>query len=133
MMVGNSGIINNSMENSIQISNYRSINTEETQELLVNEKTVIENKVETSKEGMVEQDLEGKKKALLQALEKEDNKIQIKNNSLEFAIHEPTNQIMVKVVDNNTKKIVKEIPSEKILNMIAKMMEFAGLFVDEKR
>ena len=39
---------------------------------------------------------------------------------------------MVKVVDPNTDKVIREIPPEKILDMVAKMWEVVGLFVDEK-
>ncbi len=133
MMVGNNGISSSNIEDNVQSSSYRQTNTEGPKKPLLNERPTIENKLETSKESLTGQDAEGKKKALLQVLEKEDNKIQGKTTSLEFAMHESTKQIMVKVIDNNTHEVVKEIPSEKILNMIAKMMELAGLFVDEKR
>ncbi|MDF2802270.1 MAG: flagellar protein FlaG [Anaerocolumna sp.] len=53
--------------------------------------------------------------------------------SFEFSIHEATNQIMVKVIDNDTHEIIREIPNEKILDMVAKMWEMAGIFVDERR
>jgi flagellar protein FlaG len=55
------------------------------------------------------------------------------NRSFEFSIHEATNQIMVKVIDNDTHEIIREIPNEKILDMVAKMWEMAGIFVDERR
>jgi flagellar protein FlaG len=55
------------------------------------------------------------------------------NRSFEFSIHEATNQIMVKVIDNETHEIIREIPNEKILDMVAKMWEMAGIFVDERR
>jgi flagellar protein FlaG len=53
--------------------------------------------------------------------------------SFEFSIHEGTNEIMVKVIDNETHEIIREIPNEKILDMVAKMWEMAGIFVDERR
>jgi flagellar protein FlaG len=55
------------------------------------------------------------------------------NRSFEFSIHEGTKQIMVKVIDNDTKEIIREIPNEKILDMISKMWEMTGIFVDERR
>jgi flagellar protein FlaG len=36
-------------------------------------------------------------------------------------------------VDSNTKEVIREIPSEKILDMFASMLELAGLLVDERR
>lgn len=70
---------------------------------------------------------------LLNAIEKANVKFESKNNELSFSVHEKTKQIMVKVINKETKEIVKEIPPEKILDMIANMMETAGLFVDERR
>jgi flagellar protein FlaG len=39
---------------------------------------------------------------------------------------------MVKVIDNETNEIIKEIPSEKMLDMVAKIEEMIGLIIDEK-
>jgi flagellar protein FlaG len=55
------------------------------------------------------------------------------NRSFEFSIHQATNQIMVKVIDTDTHDVIREIPNEKILDMVAKMWEMAGIFVDERR
>jgi len=52
---------------------------------------------------------------------------------LEFAVHERTKEIMVKVLDSETNEVIREIPSEKILDIVANMMELSGLFVDEQR
>lgn len=51
----------------------------------------------------------------------------------EFGIHEKTNRITIKIVDKKTKEVVKELPPEKMLDMIAKIWETSGLLVDEKR
>jgi flagellar protein FlaG len=40
---------------------------------------------------------------------------------------------MIKIVDKETKEVIKELPPEKTLDMIAKIWEVAGLLVDEKR
>jgi flagellar protein FlaG len=40
---------------------------------------------------------------------------------------------MVKVIDNETQEVIQEIPPEKILDMVAKMWEVAGILVDERR
>lgn len=55
------------------------------------------------------------------------------NFESEFGIHEKTNRMTVKIVDKKTKKVIKELPPEKMLDMIAKVWEMAGLIVDEKR
>ena len=50
-----------------------------------------------------------------------------------FGIHEGTNRVTIKIVDKETKKVLKEFPPEKTLDMIEKVWEMAGLMVDEKR
>ena len=70
--------------------------------------------------------------AFIDAIEKA-NHIEVGTTECQFYIHEKTNQIMIKIVDKSTKEIIKEIPSEKILDMVAKMCDLAGVFVDEKR
>jgi flagellar protein FlaG len=67
-------------------------------------------------------------KEALKELAKKETNIQS-----EFGIHEKTNRITVKLVDKETKEVIKELPPEKTLDMIAKMWEYAGLIVDEKR
>ncbi|WMC93889.1 flagellar protein FlaG [Kineothrix sp. MB12-C1] len=50
-----------------------------------------------------------------------------------FGIHEGTNRVMIKIVDKDTKELIKEYPPEETLDMIAKVWELAGILVDEKR
>lgn len=50
----------------------------------------------------------------------------------EFSIHEKTKQIMVKVIDVTTDEIIREIPPEKILDLVASIWEVAGIIVDER-
>lgn len=57
----------------------------------------------------------------------------MENSSAVFGIHEGTNRITIKLVDKDTKKVIKELPPEKTLDMIAKVWEMAGILVDEKR
>lgn len=55
------------------------------------------------------------------------------NSEAIFGIHEATNRVTIKIIDKDTRKVIKEIPPEKTLDMIAKVWEIAGLMVDEKR
>lgn len=50
-----------------------------------------------------------------------------------FGIHEGTNRVTIKIVDKQSREVVKEYPPEKTLDMIEKVWEMAGLMVDEKR
>lgn len=67
------------------------------------------------------------------AVDKANSTMKIQNRSVEFKVHEKTHDIIVKVIDSDTKEVIREIPSEKILDMFAAMLEQAGLLVDERR
>ena len=49
-----------------------------------------------------------------------------------FGIHEKTNRIVIKLVDRETQEVIKEIPPEKTLDLLAKRMELVGVLVDER-
>lgn len=61
-----------------------------------------------------------------------DIKKRMGNTECKFGIDEATNRITIKIVDKDTKKVIKEVPPEKTLKMIAKVWEMAGILVDEK-
>ena len=61
------------------------------------------------------------------------NKSMISHSEAVFGIHEATNRVTIKIIDKDTKKVIKELPPEKTLDMIAKVWELAGILVDEKR
>ncbi len=70
---------------------------------------------------------------LKEAIADMNKKISNTNKEAVFGIHEETNRVMIKIVDKDTKEVLKEYPPEKTLDMIAKVWEMAGLLVDEKR
>lgn len=72
-------------------------------------------------------------KAIISAIESANKKLVGSDKEFEFSIHDKTKAIMVKVINKETKEVVREIPPEKILDMISKLMELSGVFVDEKR
>ena len=52
--------------------------------------------------------------------------------NLRFSVHKKTKQIMIKIIDTKTEEVIKELPPEKLLDMVASMMERAGLIIDKK-
>lgn len=61
------------------------------------------------------------------------NSLIFKDDSrFEFRIHERTNRIMVKLVNNETDEVIKEIPPEKILDLVASIWDLVGILVDER-
>lgn len=61
------------------------------------------------------------------------NKNMLTHSEAVFGIHEGTNRVTIKIVDKETKEVLKELPPEKTLDMIAKVWEMAGILVDERR
>ena len=57
---------------------------------------------------------------------------QLPNTEAKFDIHDETNRVTIKLVDKDTKEVIKEIPPEKTLDTLAKCMEMAGILVDKK-
>lgn len=78
------------------------------------------------------QDKANQKKEQLKKAVDELNK-KANNSEAIFGIHEGTNRVTIKLVDKDTKEVIKELPPEKTLDMIAKVWEMAGILVDEKR
>ena len=54
------------------------------------------------------------------------------NSEAVFGIHEDTNRVTIKIVDKSTKEVIKELPPEKTLDMIARVWEMAGILIDER-
>ncbi len=62
-----------------------------------------------------------------------NQKLKIYDRRLEFSIHGTTNKIMVKVINTNDDSVIREIPSEKALDMLAYVWKLTGILLDEKR
>ena len=55
------------------------------------------------------------------------------NSEAVWGVHEGTNRVTIKLVDKQTREVIKEFPPDKTLDMISRVWEMAGLMVDEKR
>ena len=69
---------------------------------------------------------------LKKAIAEMNRRINNSNEEAVFGVHEDTNRIMIKIMDKETKEVIKEFPPEKTLDMIARIWEMAGILVDEK-
>lgn len=52
--------------------------------------------------------------------------------SLNFSRHEESGRTMVKVLNKETDEVIREIPSEKVLDIATKIGEMVGILFDEK-
>ena len=51
---------------------------------------------------------------------------------LKFSVHELTGRTVVKVVNKDTQKVIREVPPEKILDLAAKLEEMIGILFNER-
>ncbi len=51
---------------------------------------------------------------------------------MKFEIHEKSNRVMVKIIDEKNGEIISEIPPKKILDMMSSLQEFIGILVDKR-
>ncbi len=69
---------------------------------------------------------------VLEAIEKANRVVQGAQTQLEYSVHERTGQIMVKVKNSESGEVIREIPPEKILDLVANIWDMLGILVDEK-
>ncbi|MEA4924177.1 MAG: flagellar protein FlaG [Syntrophomonadaceae bacterium] len=67
-----------------------------------------------------------------QAVEAINKTLEPHNTRLEFSIHDKTKGIMVKVINEKTGEIIREVPPKRVLDMVAMTWDELGLIVDEK-
>lgn len=70
---------------------------------------------------------------LEEAVEKANATAQTFNAGLDFVIHEDSERMMVQVVDRVEDEVIKELPPEKLLNMVAQIQNIIGVFLDTRR
>ena len=78
------------------------------------------------------QNIDAQNERIKNAVEELNKKMENHSEAV-FGIHEKTNRVTIKIVDRDSKKVIKELPPEKTLDMIAKVWEMAGILVDEKK
>lgn len=113
---------------------YTDVSIAESAPKVDNTTKVVENAEGKSMEAFQDQyqeQLEPSRESLHKAVEEINKKMA--NSEAVFGFHDETNRVTIKIVDKDTKKVIKELPPEKTLDMIARVWEMAGLLVDEKR
>ncbi|MBE3568885.1 MAG: flagellar protein FlaG [Bacillales bacterium] len=54
------------------------------------------------------------------------------NTHLKFVLHDQLKEYYVKIVNDETNEVVKEIPPKKLLDIYAAMANYLGILVDKK-
>jgi flagellar protein FlaG len=70
---------------------------------------------------------------IIKTIAKANKAIEGRYTTFEFSVHQKTKQISITVKDKDTGEIIREIPPEKALDMVARLWEMAGIIIDEKR
>jgi flagellar protein FlaG len=67
-----------------------------------------------------------------QGLEAVNIKLMSMNSSIQFIVDGKTDDVVVKVVDNDTGKVIRQIPPEAVLRLREHLAEMSGLIVKQK-
>lgn len=116
-------------ENVPKIENAENLTVSET---LAKDTSNLNTKQTSGEANNTQQQSQQQKNAQLKKAVEDINKKAVNSEAI-FGIHEATNRVTIKIIDKDTKKVIKELPPEKTLDMIAKVWELAGLMVDEMR
>jgi flagellar protein FlaG len=85
-----------------------------------------------SEEQRYKEDKKFSQEEVIDIIQKANKDFVAYDRRFEFSIHEATKEIMVKVIDVTTDEVIRELPPEKILDMVAAIWEVAGIIVDKK-
>lgn len=67
-----------------------------------------------------------------QAVQKINETMQTFSQKLEFSVDKETEAFVVKVVDKETKEVIRQIPSEELLNIAKALDKLQGLFIKDQ-
>jgi flagellar protein FlaG len=70
---------------------------------------------------------------VVKAIEKANKAIEGVGKRFEYSVHKKTGDIIVKVINKDTNEVIREIPPEKIIDLVAKLQEIVGVIIDERR
>lgn len=89
-------------------------------------------KKESDKSGSGSSDMPVNKKNMEKVIDGANKKLQELNLRVEISFYKDTNCLMIKFIDTETNKVVREYPPEKYMDLIQSFIDLAGLFVDKK-
>lgn len=71
-------------------------------------------------------------RAVEEAVQKVQKTVSALNSALQFQIDKDTDKLVIKIVDTNTKEVIKQIPPQEILEIAKALDKLQGLLVREK-
>ncbi|MCC8189167.1 MAG: flagellar protein FlaG [Planctomycetes bacterium] len=64
---------------------------------------------------------------LEEIVESTNSSLQLLNRSLRFRVHRDSDELQVQVVDTETDRVIRSIPSDEMLDLATRMRELSGL------
>jgi len=71
-------------------------------------------------------------KIVRDAIERANRVLSGSDRKFEISVHEKTREILIKVLDTETNETIREIPPKKIVDLVVRLCEMAGILYDEK-
>ncbi|MEC9488402.1 MAG: flagellar protein FlaG [Halanaerobium sp.] len=75
-------------------------------------------------------------KKLSEAIEKKvedlNDIVDLLGRGIKFKLHKKTDFLMTQIIDVKTREVLKEMPPEEMLDLIARIEEMVGIIIDEK-
>ena len=78
------------------------------------------------------QSVQSSREQLKEAVKATNDFVNLVNNSVEFSLDDDTGATVVKVIDKETKEVVRQIPSEEMLAIAKALDTVQGLLVRQK-
>lgn len=69
---------------------------------------------------------------IVDAINSSNKNLKSFDRKLELSVHEKTREVMIKVIDTLTDEVIREVPSEKVLDTVAIRRESLGMLMDRK-
>ena len=101
------------------------------------ERSDTENRIKQRNRLLEQKAAAGQEKSMLEDLEESVKKLNDTANafqlSLRFQMHQESERWMVQVIDVVQDEIIREIPPEQVLNVVAQIQDLIGILLDARR
>lgn len=57
--------------------------------------------------------------------------LSVVDKRLQFLVHEASGRVQLRVLERATNEVIREVPSEKLLDLVGRIHELIGLLIDE--
>ncbi|KAF0195881.1 MAG: flagellar protein FlaG [Bacillota bacterium] len=103
------------------------------QEVKDTKKSAIDMNLQTKKERPIpEENRQQRQSSTDEAVQRMNMTMQALNIRLKFEKHEASGEYIVKVVNEDSQEVIREIPAEKTLDLLVHLRHLVGVLVDER-